>query len=1016
MSKIQGAELNDIVIVKDGKPNATIVISAKPAKVEPTIRGTVLFGAELLRDYIERSTGAKLPIKNDSENISGNLILLGKTKIGEKLGLFKKEFAPEEYKIKRFENGVAISGFVASDKEDKGTLYGVYKFLEDIVGVRWYFPTEMGTIVPKHKTLIVSNDYKAEGKPFFQVRIGGISHWTKKVARDWHPVLRYGMSTGKVANHSMESWNKFYGKTHPEYFGLRKDGTRAITTKKVSSGQNQSYMCFSEPGVLKQLLKNVDDYYEKGDKSTWTHKPHGNFIEFGPHDTRKYCLCPKCKSKLTLGDDRWRHGETSDVVFELVQKYAVGVKKKHPEAIICAMAYDHYQLPPLKIKRLPDNVQVTLCLIPTIIQTNHPGVKKEYRKNIEDWAKLVNNRKDRLIIWDYFCYPNCFFLAPTEIPHLLKDDINYLKDKALGIFNNGFNPRTKSKDPRLYLTYRIVWLMHQLLWNPDLDLEKAKNEWCGDLFGPASGKMNEFYTLLEDRWEKTVWKTKPRVGYVGEYSIFFETYPPKVVNKLENLYNSAIEATTPGSIYRKRLEFFKNKAYAPFFAKAREYHMSTGAVSQYKAPEITPISNGGIDQEMWRKLPVMTTLGRVFGKEIPEKNIIKAGYDKKNLYIYGNFEISDKSIIPKGYSKKKASSSDAQAEFQFGAGKKLKPEVAKLLHAKATGAENPDVNSDDMFIIYVKVGNKGYTELAINPNGSFSSKANIIKKRGFFPSDPMIEWSTKNIQVTTECVERRWLTLVSIPWKNIPGLKTTPPSKLGMQFLRWNVKDKHHFSCWSPPLSSWDFPLSRFGNVYFKIPKGKLVTKTTTPTKDQSAYIGAMGKKDEGQPLNTLEVKHGKALIVGHRDLGQSWLEMRGLVYFDLPKNISSDEIYKATLTLQFINVVGDEPFDGVVVKHIIPTDASTTTSPDYSVSGKTVGPLLPPGYKRGKAHPDKPLSIDVTEFVREDLGEERKSSCFRLQSPSGCTENNKKLHYIIFNGKTDSAVAPKLSLQIVEQ
>jgi hypothetical protein len=115
---------------------------------------------------------------------------------------------------------------------------------------------------PKKSSLQLSSTYEASGHPYFEYRIGGISHWRKEIAQEWHPVLRFGTSTGLRSNHSMENWHALYGESHPEYFGLREDGTRAITAERVSSGQNKSYNCFSEPGVLKQHLDNVDDYYK----------------------------------------------------------------------------------------------------------------------------------------------------------------------------------------------------------------------------------------------------------------------------------------------------------------------------------------------------------------------------------------------------------------------------------------------------------------------------------------------------------------------------------------------------------------------------------------------------------------------------------------------------------------------------------------------------------------------------------------------------------------------------------
>jgi uncharacterized protein DUF4838 len=998
-------------LVKNGKPLAVIVVAEKPATVSRFIRGTVEFAAQTLQDYIIQSTGVKLPIRKDSDNLSGTLILVGKTNLEKIYKIRPEKLPPEGYVIKSFPKGIAIIGDIEPNGIDRGTCFGVYRFLEDQLGIRWYFPGEMGTVVPKHKQLIVPKNYTVSGKPYFKYRIGGIGHWQKKQARNWHPVLRFGSSKGVGANHSMEGWARLYGKTHPEYFGLRKDGTRAITLRRVGSGQNQSFICFSEPGVLKQHLDNVDDYYATGKKRSWSCRPRGNWIPFSPHDTRKYCVCDKCKKLLTVGPDRKRWGATSDVVFDFVSKYGKGVKAKHPEAIISAMAYDHYQLAPYKIKHLPDNIAITLCLIPTWIQMSHPGVQKRNDKLTEKWFNLVNRNPERLIIWDYFCYPNCFFLAPTEIPHILKRNINNLKGKALGVFNNGFNPRTKAGNPRLYLTFRIVWLLHKLLWNPDLDLDKARYDWCHDLFGPGGAKMEEFYKLLEDRWEKTTWKTQPKVGYIGEYGIFFETYPPDVTTKLIQLYNEAILNTKSGSIYRKRLEWFKKKAYGPFFKKAAEYHMATGAVAQYKvkALKVPAIKSGLINQAAWAKISAADTVDRVFGKTFPEENKIKIAYDKKFLYIYAKMEVTEKSLIVK----RKAKDKDKQAAFQFGAGGNSKKSAKKLLHAKATGIENPKVSNDDMFIIYLNNSGKGYVELAINPNGSFSTKADVIKKRGFFPSHNLMNIDSKGFKIISQFSGKYWFLQVALPWQVLPGVKTVPPTELRAQFLRWNVKDKHHFSCWSPPLSSWDFPLSRFGRLIFKDMKGKLQDIIIKSDASQTAYMGGFEKKPK-QPTKAMSVKLGKAVIVGQRDMGKNHLDLRGFAIFNLPP-VAKDKVYRATYSITLKSTVGVEPFDKILLEHFIPVDTSKVSLQDFNSKGQVTGQLLPAITIRKNFKTPKVISLDVTEWVKKDIAAKRKVSAFRMRISNGCTANDKKIHFLVFEGKKDKKNGPELKIQTIK-
>ena len=61
----------------------------------------------------------------------------------------------------------------------RGTLFGVYAFLERFVGVRMYFPGALGTCIPKTERIVVTEG-RVEEAPAFSVR-------------------RYGYEDGSVA-------------------------------------------------------------------------------------------------------------------------------------------------------------------------------------------------------------------------------------------------------------------------------------------------------------------------------------------------------------------------------------------------------------------------------------------------------------------------------------------------------------------------------------------------------------------------------------------------------------------------------------------------------------------------------------------------------------------------------------------------------------------------------------------------------------------------------------------------
>ena len=106
-------------------------------------------GAEELQKFLEEMSGARLPIVTDARRPDGDLVLVGDSKQLQKLGL-QIPFAnlgTEGFVLRTEGKHLVIAG-----GKQRGTLYGVYAFLEKL-GCRW-FTTEV-SVIPKKSTLVV---------------------------------------------------------------------------------------------------------------------------------------------------------------------------------------------------------------------------------------------------------------------------------------------------------------------------------------------------------------------------------------------------------------------------------------------------------------------------------------------------------------------------------------------------------------------------------------------------------------------------------------------------------------------------------------------------------------------------------------------------------------------------------------------------------------------------------------------------------------------------------------------
>src|SRR5579859_1143201 len=83
-----------VTLVRNGKPNAVIVVAKpaltaspdlKPDKIHdaPSVASKVAAAARDLQVYVEKITGAKLPIVGDDKEPAGNLILVGKSALSK---------------------------------------------------------------------------------------------------------------------------------------------------------------------------------------------------------------------------------------------------------------------------------------------------------------------------------------------------------------------------------------------------------------------------------------------------------------------------------------------------------------------------------------------------------------------------------------------------------------------------------------------------------------------------------------------------------------------------------------------------------------------------------------------------------------------------------------------------------------------------------------------------------------------------------------------------------------------
>lgn len=298
----------DLTIVKNGKSPYCILINPKNP-------GAAKAAASDLQEYIEKATGAKLPIVKNSERNNRPAFLIG----------FETVDKPEGFRIKTIGKDIHISGDdTAGDVYNAhwhsgarvGTWYGVCDFLEKQLGVRWFMPGKLGEYVPKHtgKWSIPKLDY--EDSPRMESRRMTMYYGkNKQQEREifiWKRRNRSGNAESWCAWHTWlnDIPAKKYFDQHPEWFALING--RRTANDPMGLGVK---ICTTNPEVLDEFAKILINRAK-----SWK-RP--GMLSLGPNDGGNYCECKKC----TALDDGFRI-DGSPIITTRMMTYANEVAKR----------------------------------------------------------------------------------------------------------------------------------------------------------------------------------------------------------------------------------------------------------------------------------------------------------------------------------------------------------------------------------------------------------------------------------------------------------------------------------------------------------------------------------------------------------------------------------------------------------------------------------------------------------------------------------------------------------------
>ena len=279
---------------------------------------------------------------------------------------------------------------------NNGTLHAVYDFLERFCDVRWYAPSEIGTVCPSTAILVVRGTEVRRSPAMIHRWITPTSLYMPGPADRvpgsdvhlWKLRMRIGGQAFWVC-HSFGGYHDRFMNEHPDWFARGYSG-------------RPPQMCYTNPGFVQQIIRDAQHYFDgKGAKRGATAR--GDVFGLVPMDNSRWCKCPRCQAEMNEAEEKnlqFNNGKASDYVFNFINEVAREVRKTHPDRWIGALAYSSYAYYPGKVKVEP-NVVVQLCL-----HTRNwwcPSMEVNDRKVLNDWRSRDPQRP--LYVWLYYNFP-----------------------------------------------------------------------------------------------------------------------------------------------------------------------------------------------------------------------------------------------------------------------------------------------------------------------------------------------------------------------------------------------------------------------------------------------------------------------------------------------------------------------------------------------------------------------------------------------------------------------------------
>ena len=493
-------------LISEGRAVSLIQLPADPHPDE-------VLAARELTDHLQKLSGARLPVTTRKPADAPVLRIGLSLNPAAEATIRAVSQDPAAFLLQISDQGITLAGLTP-----EGTLFAVYELLERL-GCRWYMPGELGTVIPRRRSVSMRSGTHVVAPSFAHRHLQAVS-----ADLPWYRRMRLG-GDYFPGSHGIPLEPAADFATEPELFAL------------IDGERRDKQLCLGNPDVLRRAITAAQSYFETHPEAPW--------IGLGPNDGRGFCEDDLCRA---LDGGQWDPFAAAESMtdrhiwfFNQVLAGLDSTSADLSDRRIAFYAYATYKLPPVRWtpdpRIVPALAPITLCRIHGMSNPVCPE-RSFYRSLMQGWGQVVPEVFERGY---YFNLADAGF--PFSKVHAIRDETPAALKLGVSGWRVECMPSWAVHTPTLYVAAR-------LMWDADADVDALLAGFYRDFYGPAAAPMGAYLDEVDDAFASGDCHT-------GGSHCLRVLFPTERITRLQNLFTQADSLVSEPSPYAERVRILR---------------------------------------------------------------------------------------------------------------------------------------------------------------------------------------------------------------------------------------------------------------------------------------------------------------------------------------------------------------------------------------------------------------------------------------------------------------------------